>query len=124
MPATYRVDTERGLVVLTLTGLVTGTELDEVRGQIGQDPALDRSFSILVDASELNPAALTGAALRARAAVPPPYPRRIAVVAPADAVFGIVRMYQMMTEGSGHVIEVFRGTHEAVAWLASGGSAR
>lgn len=124
MPATYRVDTEQRLVVLTLTGVVTGAELDGVRAQIRQDPAFDPSFPVLVDASELNPAALTSATVRARAANLPAQPMRIALVAPADAVFGIGRMYQMMTEGSGNVIEVFRGTDEAVAWLTSGGSAR
>jgi hypothetical protein len=124
MPATYRVDAERKMVVLTLTGVVTGAELDGVRAQIREDPTFDPSFSVLVDASELNPAALTGATVRERAANVPALPMRIALVAPADAVFGMGRMYQMMTEGSGNVIEVFRGTEEAVAWLTSGGSAR
>lgn len=124
MPATYRLDPERRLVVITLAGVVTGAELDEVRTQIREDPAFDPSFSVLVDASELNPAALTGQVVRARAAAPPPGRMRVAVVAPADAVFGIARMYQMMVEGSGKPVGVFRSTDEAMAWLASPGPAR
>ncbi|HEU4557727.1 MAG TPA: hypothetical protein VFS20_07750 [Longimicrobium sp.] len=120
MPATYRLETERSLVVLTLTGVVTPAELDAIRARIREDPAFGPSFSVLADASELNPAALTGDAVRARAAKPPIYPMRIAIVAPADVVFGIARMYQMMTEGSGTTVAVFRDPTEAMAWLASG----
>ena len=123
MPATYHLDAERRLVVLTLAGVVTGAELDAVRARIREDPGFDPSFSVLADASALNPAALSGQVVRARAAAPPPGRMRVAIVAPADAVFGIARMYQMMAEGSGNPIGVFRTTGEAMAWLASDGPA-
>ncbi len=119
MPATYRLDQERRLVVFTLAGVVTAAELDAVRARIRADPGFDPSFSVLADASALNPAALTGEVVRARAAAPPPNRMRVAIVAPADAVFGIARMYQMMVEGNGNPIGVFRATDEAMAWLAS-----
>jgi hypothetical protein len=120
MPATYRLDTEQRLVLLTLVGVVTGVELDAVRAQIREDPAFDPSFSVLADASALNPAALSGQMVRARAAAPPPGRMRVAIVAPADAVFGIARMYQMMAEGNGNPVGVFRTNEEAMGWLTSG----
>jgi hypothetical protein len=121
MAATYRLDPDRGLVLVTLEGPVTCADLDAFRARLRQDPGYDPTWPALVDASALNPAGLTTNALRARAAEIRPSPVRVAIVAPADVVFGLARMYQMMSEGRGNHIEVFRGMDEALAWLASGG---
>ncbi len=123
MPATYRFDDERRLIVITLSGRITGDDLDAFSERLRRDAAYDPSWPALVDASTLNPAGLSTQALRARAAVPRSNPAQVAVVAPADVVFGLARMFQMMSEGRGNHIEVFRGADEAMAWLASGGVA-
>jgi hypothetical protein len=47
----------------------------------------------------------------------------VAIVAPTDVVFGLARMFQMMSEGRGNHIEVFRGMDDALAWLAGGSGA-
>lgn len=120
MPATYELDVERGLLMIELAGVLTGADLEEFSNRLRQDPAFDGTLPALVDASELNPAGLSTDTLRARAAVPRKQPVRVAIVAPADAVFGLARMFQMMSEGRGNHIEVFRGRDEALAWLASG----
>jgi hypothetical protein len=120
---TYRLDAERRLLVATLAGVVTGDDLDQFARAIQQDPAYDPSWPALVDASTLNPSGISTEMLRARAAVPKPNPIRIAVVAPADVVFGLARMFQMMSEGYGNQIEVFRGAREAMAWLGAPGDA-
>jgi hypothetical protein len=123
MAATYRLDAELRLMRVTLQGRVTGDELDAFTQTVKHDPAYDPSWPALVDASELNPAGLSTQVLRARAAVPRRNPTRVAIVAPADVVFGLARMFQMMSEGRGNDIEVFRGMREAMAWLAPGNGA-
>jgi len=123
MAATYRFDTERRLMMVTLEGRVTGSELDAFTETVKQDAAFEPSWPALVDASGLNPAGLSTQVLRTRAAVPKQNPTRVAIVAPADVVFGLARMFQMMSEGDGNHIEVFRGMDEAMAWLASGNGA-
>ncbi|HYH81304.1 MAG TPA: hypothetical protein VEX86_15985 [Longimicrobium sp.] len=117
---TYSVDDERGILVVTLSGLVTGDELASFSEAWRRDRAYVPSRPALVDASALNPAKLGTDTLRARAAVPRPNPARVAIVAPSDVVFGLARMFQMMTEGRGNHVAVFRGVDEATAWLAAG----
>lgn len=123
MAANYRIDPERRLMMITLAGRVTGDELDAFSERVRHDPAYDPAWAALVDASEMNPAGLSTQALRARAAVPRRNPTRVAIVAPADVVFGLARMFQMMSEGRGNHIEVFRGMDDALAWLAEGNGA-
>ena len=111
------------MLVVTLAGLVTRTELDAFSDKVKRDPAVDPTWPALVDASALNPGAITTEMLRARANRVRANPVRVAIVAPADAVFGLARMFQMMSEGRGNYIEVFRGRPEAMAWLLSGSGA-
>jgi len=117
MSATYRLDHGRRLLVVTLAGLVTAAELDALSSAVRDDPAVDRSWPALVDASTLNPASITTELLRSRASVPRADPVLVAIVAPADVVFGLARMFQMMSEGRGNAIEVFRDSTAALAWL-------
>jgi len=120
MPANYELDVDRGLLMIELAGVLTGADLEAFSKRLRQDPAFDGTWPALVDASALDPAGLSTETIRARAAVPRKKPVRVAVVAPADAVFGLARMFQMMSEGRGNHIEVFRRRDEALAWLASG----
>jgi len=120
MAVTYRRDLERRLLVVTLAGLVTESDLERLTEQVRNDPSLDPTWAALVDASTLNPAGLTSETLRSRAGIPRPRPVPIAIVAPTDVVFGLARMFQMMSEGQGNRIEVFRYTGDALAWLTTG----
>lgn len=48
-------------------------------------------------------------------------PTRCAIIAPADAVYGVSRMYQMMRgDDVPEVIQVFRDSVSALAWLDEG----
>ena len=120
MAVTYRRDPERRLLVVTLAGLVTESDLNRLTDEVRQDATVDPTWSALVDASALNPAGITTEMLRLRASIPRPNPVQIAVVAPTDVVFGLARMFQMMSEGQGNRIEVFRFPGDALAWLATG----
>ncbi|HET7228509.1 MAG TPA: hypothetical protein VFJ16_00770 [Longimicrobium sp.] len=111
------------MMVVTLAGVVTGTDLDAFSNTVKQDRAVDPTWPALVDASALNPGAITTEMLRERANRVRTNPVRVAIVASADAVFGLARMFQMMSEGRGNHIEVFRGRPEAMAWLMSGSGA-
>jgi hypothetical protein len=43
----------------------------------------------------------------------------VAIVAPADHVFGIVRMWEALAAGTGWRTRAFRNRSEAQAWLAA-----
>jgi hypothetical protein len=120
MGVTYRVDVERRLLVVVLAGVVTDRDLDRLSEEVRNDPSVDPAWPVLVDASTLNPSGITAETLRARASVPRPNPVDVAIVAPTDVVFGLARMFQMVSEGRGNHIEVFRYPGEALAWLATG----
>lgn len=117
MGASYRLDADRRLVLTTLAGVVTEDDLDGLENTMSKDPAFDPTWPVLVNATHLDPAAISAEGLRYRAAQVRPLHHRVAVVAPADVVFGLARMFQMLTEGNGNQIEVFRTPREALAWL-------
>ena len=50
--------------------------------------------------------------------------RRCAMVAPDDYMFGMVRMYEMLTEDKAVEVQVFRKREEAVSWLSDSAGAR
>ena len=47
------------------------------------------------------------------------YPARVAVVAPADLTFGLMRMYEVYREDKGLEFRVFREEASALTWLRS-----
>ena len=44
-------------------------------------------------------------------------PGSLALVAPKDAVYGLLRMFQALSEGQNLDVQVFRTIEEAVEWL-------
>ncbi len=117
------VDGELGSL-LTATGTIGGEEyIEAVRGHLTQDPERYRkyrySLSNYRDVDEIGvetTAVATVAELCKQAAAVNP-DAIVAVVAKRDLVFGLSRMWEMMTEGTGWEIHVFRTAEEAREWI-------
>jgi hypothetical protein len=97
---------------------VTDDDVFEHRRLLRNDPQFDPNFRQLADFSEItaNLVATSTVQETSREHYFSPGTRR-AFVARDDAVFGMLRMFELHAESIGQMIEVFRDRHAAEAWL-------
>jgi hypothetical protein len=121
MPARYRIDPERRMILSTGTGVMTDEDLRDHQRRLRSDPAFDRSFDQLWDLQEVTLVEVTSATLRelAQARSFDPGTKR-AVVAPEDVVYGMARMFQTLHDEAPEELNVFRTLEEAKDWLGLG----
>jgi len=120
MPSSYQIDLENGLVRCRAWGVFTHSEATATRLEFTSDPAFRSDFSQVYDFSEVARIEMTGEEIRDLGSYSPfgRYAKR-AAIAPGDAIFGALRMFEIQHEASGGrtTIHVFRSTSEAEAWL-------
>lgn len=118
LPASYRIDTDRKLVVTRIWGAATEDEIFDHGQRLRNDPEFRPDFRQLVDMSELTEIRVGSGLIRdaSRNQFFSPGARR-AIVANSDAAFGMARMYAIASEDVGQTIEVFRDMDAAEAWL-------
>lgn len=120
MPIRYRIDPKRGLVLTTATGVLTDDELLAHKRKLRADPDFRPDMCELSDVRqvtrlEVTPQGVQQFVEQDKSSEQPNY--RLAIVARADVVFGMARMYQTLTEKSGTQVGVFRDLETAEAWL-------
>jgi hypothetical protein len=130
MPACYRQDSARGVLVVTLRGDVTDQDLLDLARKASRDPEIEPGQHELVDCREVEAISASTQCLRRVAEIYAESDRaddevQVAIVAPRDAAYGVARMYQAFRTGSPVDIQVFREMEQAEAWLglAPGGEA-
>jgi hypothetical protein len=123
MPITYQIDAERRLIRTVAAGDVT---LEEVLGHLRDveaDPGLPADANGLADLRECTSLLTTEQVVSIEPAL-----RRLggkmrlgacALVASRDALYGMLRMFEMLSESQFAAIRVFRRLDEAEAWLRS-----
>jgi len=118
LPASYRIDTDRKLVVTRIWGAATEDEIFDHGQRLRSDPQFRPDFRQLVDMSELTEILVGSGLIRdaSRNQFFSPGVRR-AIVAYSEAAFGMARMYAIASEDVGQTIEVFRDMDAAEAWL-------
>lgn len=122
MPITYRIDTARGLVLTTATGVLTDDELLEHKRALAADPAFAPGMRQLSDVRAVEQLAVTSEGVRLMVALDRDQADqlgdyRLAIVTGADVVFGTARMYQTMTDDQLNHVQIFRDMDDARAWL-------
>ena len=118
MPASYRIDRARRLVLSSATGVLTHDDLRAHMRNLAGDSNFDPSFRQIFDFRAVTNLEVTGAALRELAQSNPWKKRtRRAFVCDRDVLFGMARMFQLLTNGAPAEIQVFREMSEALAWL-------
>jgi hypothetical protein len=122
MPADFQIDQAQGLVRSRAWGVLNRSDLTSHVARLRADPTFQPQFRQMWDFTEVTRSELTYAELTemAKISVFSPKSRR-AILAPADAIFGMARMFQMMRESHGETgIRVFRKRSEALRWLEAG----
>lgn len=100
-----------------VTGTITARDLERFSESVTADATVDPSWPVLVDARETTSAAVATETIVSRASRPRPQRTRVAIVAGTDAVYGVARMFQILAEGKGGEIGVFRSLGDAETWL-------
>ena len=123
MPVTYTIDTQKRVIRTRCMGMVTFAEVVEHFHALERDPECGEGLDVLLDVSEVN--SLPDASqIRAVALELKKIQKNVkfgacAIVAARDALFGMLRMFEVMAQEYFRVICVFRATNEAEAWLDS-----
>ncbi len=119
MPACYKIDKERRLVMSTAYGVVTRQDLLSHQETLLADPDFGNTFSQLADFTRMARLEVTAADVRVIAArnVFAPEARRAIVVAD-EAAFGLSRMFEILRAAKGEEgIRVFRTVEEGFGWI-------
>jgi hypothetical protein len=123
MPVTYTIDTRRRIIRTVCSGAVTLDEVIAHFRQLGEDPVCAGQLDVLLDVSGMETlpkghqfGAIKSAISRIREKV---QFGACAIVATRDAVFGMMRMFEVIAGDYFRAVRVFRTLSEAEAWVES-----
>lgn len=121
MPVTYTIDKQRRLITTRCIGDVT---LDEVIGHFDElvaDPDCPDRLDVLLDLSEQTSIPASSQLRLVTRKIEDVSSRvrfgRCAIVAPTDALFGMTRVFETLTEEQFGSVRVFRLMDEARVWI-------
>jgi len=123
MPVTYKIDRANRLIRTKCTGPITVDDVVEHFRVLEHDPLCPDCVDVLLEVrdgtsvpktEELRTVTHEIARIRGRVQF-----GICAIVAPTDALFGMMRMFEVFTEDYFHETRVFRTVVEAELWLAS-----
>ena len=123
MPLAYAIDTKERVIRTRCVGMLTFAEVVNHFQELERDPNCAEHLDVLLDLSEVNSLPDTGQ-LRAVSYEIRKLQAKVrfdacAVVADRDALFGMLRMFEVMVENYFRLFRVFRVAAEAEAWLLS-----
>jgi DNA gyrase inhibitor GyrI len=128
VPVTYSIDTGERLIRTTCSGPVKLAEIQNHFRTLMEDPAATGRLDVLLNVSEARvlPQSSQLVSVSAELAAIRDKVRFgiCAIVAESDAMFGMMRMFEVFAGKYFRAIQVFRGTAEAEAWLAAQRAAR
>lgn len=118
MPATYRIDVARRLVLSRMWGVFTAQDLYDHYNRLGADPAFDPTFSQLVDLRDVEQTELERPVIRRHALegfFHSSAQRALVVSTPHH--YELARIYAAFAEYASQKVRVFRDMHDAEEWL-------
>jgi hypothetical protein len=122
MPAFYKIDKQRRLVVTIASGVLSLDDILQHQRQLSSDKDFDPTFAQLFDFNGIEKVAIAAEEVRtfAETSIFSPGARRAVVAEKNDVAFGLSRMFEIMRKlrGDRH-IKVFRDRKQALAWLFS-----
>jgi hypothetical protein len=119
VPAYYKIDKERKIVMSTASGVVTTADALAHRAKLLKDPDFDPSFSQLLDLMHVATfkVSIDDVRMLAQRSVFSPDSRR-AILVKNDFAFGASRVFEMLRDNSGERgIRVFRKLDDALDWV-------
>jgi hypothetical protein len=123
LPRDLKIDPRLKLVFSIYYGELEDSDLSEQRFQISNHPDFRPDFSYILDFTGVTKLKVSTAAVRDCATSPSLFVRDAVrvMVAPAEAVFGLSRMYQMLAEETRPNLQIVRTLEEAYRILGISG---
>lgn len=123
MPVTYTIDAGQRLIRTRCVGNVTFDEVISHFQTLAQDPLCPGHLDVLLDMSETTSLPethqLNAVTFEIKTIQQKVQFGACAIVATRDALFGMLRVFEVMAHPYFRVIQVFRITSEAESWLNS-----
>jgi hypothetical protein len=123
VPITYQIDTDKRTIRTKAVGRVTLQEVIDHFRTLGQDPRCPERTDVLLDLSEVDsipePAQLSTVVRELGRIRPKVRFDACAIVASGNALFGMMRMFEVLAEGAFRLTRTFRIAAEAEAWLVT-----
>jgi hypothetical protein len=122
MPISYTIDAERNLVLTVASGTLSDDEVMTHKWALHDDPGVGPGMKELSDVRGVERLEVTEVGVRAmakidRAVTAGVGEHMLAIVATEDIIFGMARMYEMLTAEDALSVQVFRDIDEATRWL-------
>jgi hypothetical protein len=119
LPASYTIDPSRRLVTTRVWGAATDEDIYEHGRQLRADPQYDPTFRQLADMSGITEILVTTGTIEeiSRGGLFVPGTPRAFVASSNDAVFGLLRKYELHADILGQNVKVFRDLQAAKLWL-------
>ncbi len=119
MPAEYKIDKLLGVVFSFAHEIITDEDAYSHQDKLRIDPAFNPSYNQLFNFTELTHADLSTDAIHHLADRNPfGLGSKRAFVAPSDLMYGLSRMFQLLTNYHQDELRVFRDMHEAHKYLS------
>ena len=118
MPASFTIDPERRLVLSRGWGVLVDDDLRGTQRGLRAAPEFAPDFRQLWDFTAVTQVRVTGEGLRGLA-LQSPFRRdaRRAIVVASDVAFGMVRMYELVSDRDSRYFRIFRDVATAMQWL-------
>ena len=123
MPVTYEIDSARKLIHTICSAPLNFTQVIEHFRVLKEDPACTGRLDVLLDvstadtlpmSSQLGPISAELGAVRSKVQF-----GNCAIIAPRDAMFGMMRIFEIAAGSYFRAIRVFRTPAEAEKWMSS-----
>jgi hypothetical protein len=117
MPFSFHADESTKILHIQADGEVDDAELMELRARLGHEAAFIAGYPILCDCSTLASVSISASLIELLARTARSRTNLVAIIAPTAVVFGLARMYQILSDPEDKRIQVFSKSGEAMAWL-------
>lgn len=121
MPAFYKIDRERRLVLSTASGVLSLSDALSHMEKLSKDLDFDPRYSQIADFTQVTKIQLSAQDIHdlARRSIFSTQSRR-AFIVPNDVAYGLARMFEMLRENQGETgIGIFRSLEDALDWVFS-----
>ena len=123
MPVTYLIDGAAGIIRTRCAGIVTFEEVAGHFRELAEDPGCPERLDVLLDLTAIeslpDPSQLRSVGVEIDRVRERVQFGSCAIVAGSDAMFGMMRMFEVFAANRFGAIRVSRALDEAESWLAS-----
>ena len=123
MPISFTIYEERGFFLSSYVGVISDSDLLSSYKQLLEDEKFKPGFHELADMRNAQMTGVTSEGLRHLSSMVESHLTgkckgfKTAVIAPKDFLYGMSRMYEMISDGTSETVMVFKEPNKAIEWI-------